>query len=414
MVVFADLDEVDEPPSHPHRFHTTRTTTAEESASRPNPNINGFSAALSCYPIVSQLARQLDLNTLHSLSRTCRQFRANLLAYRDQLIRHTLHCAFEVDSPGSRLGTRLMEAHANFYAERQLTSGRVGKCARDMVAECQRCGTVVCRNCTVKPPPTPTLRVRHRRLCRTCTKAPLYLLTATKHLRRSSSDTSSPPSTPPALLDHAPLAFTAAAFERTPCVCDNMVWLCQPCGQHLRNQDTMYVRAWTWRTRYSHYLGGVGTGVGEGNEGVECGRGPSCLVAKLVEHEVDCTTEAYNTLENATSSSSASASASASGGMGMQQGGERWTGTSYHAQEIEGIGGVVKMKLKKQVRVGECVKVYEDERDKSIRWLEREVQGKLRSWCSWCERVVLGERDKMEARGVRMEREESSSPGEGR
>ena len=39
----------------------------------------------------------LDLNTLHDLSRTCRQFRANLLEYRHQLIRHTLHCCHEDD-----------------------------------------------------------------------------------------------------------------------------------------------------------------------------------------------------------------------------------------------------------------------------------------------------------------------------
>ncbi|KAL1610823.1 hypothetical protein SLS60_002494 [Paraconiothyrium brasiliense] len=158
----------------------------------------------------------------------------------------------------------------------------------------------------------------------------------------------------------------------------------------------MYVRAWTWRTRYSHYLGGVGTGAGEGNEGVECGRGPSCLAARVVEHEVDYNAdvaEAYGSLESNSS-----------------QGSERWTGTSYHAQEIEGIGGVVKMKLKKQVYVGECVKIYEDERDKSIRWLEREVSGKLRSWCSWCERVVPGERDKAEAKGERLPSSGSSSP----
>ncbi|KAJ4299400.1 hypothetical protein N0V90_004645 [Kalmusia sp. IMI 367209] len=351
--------------------------------------------------IVRQLARQLDLNTLHSLSRTCRQFRANLLEYRHQLIRHTLHCDFEDHGAGPRLGSRLMEAHANFWASRQLTSGRVGKCARDMVAECQRCGTVVCRNCTVKPPPTPTLRARHRRLCRTCTKAPLQLLTACKR-PRSSSGTPSPPGTPdtrPSLFDddETPRTFTSSAFERTPCICDDMVWLCQPCGQQLRNADTLYVRAWTWRTRYSHYLGGVGTGAGEGNEGVECGRGPSCLAAKVVEHEVDCNAElaeAYGSLDVDSSECSPS---------------ERWTGTSYHAQEIEGIGGVVKMKLKKQVHVGECVKIYEDERDKSIRWLEREVSGKLRSWCSWCERVVLGEKDKAEAKGVRPRSSGSSS-----
>lgn len=128
-------------------------------------------------------------------------------------------------------------------------------------------------------------------------------------------------------------------------------------------------------------MGGVGTGAGEGNEGVECGRGSNCLAAKTVEHEVDCNEETLANLDSSWQTT------------------ERWSGTSYHAQEIEGIGGVVKMKVKKQVSVGECVKIYEDERDRSMQYLEREVDGRMRSWCSWCERIVLGERDKAEARG---------------
>ena len=173
-----------------------------------------------------------------------------------------------------------------------------------------------------------------------------------------------------------PRAFTAPAFERTPCNCDTVVWVCGPCGKDLRNADTLYVRAWSWRTQYSHYLGGVGTGAGEGNEGVECGRGNTCLGARIVEHET-CEQDILDALET----------------VHFPESPERWRGTSYLAQEIEGIGGVLKVKHKKQVRVGECVKLYEDEREKSIQHLEREVSGELRSWCSWCERVVLGEKD---------------------
>jgi hypothetical protein len=143
----------------------------------------------------------------------------------------------------------------------------------------------------------------------------------------------------------------------------------------------MYVRAWSWRTRYSHYLGGVGTGAGEGNEGVECGRGPNCLAARIVEHEIEADAETIASIEGSSP--------------------ERWKGTSYHAQEIEGVGGGFRMKAKKHVHVGECVKIYEDERDRSIQYLEREVKGKLRSWCSWCERVVLGEKDIAQAAGRR-------------
>lgn len=147
----------------------------------------------------------------------------------------------------------------------------------------------------------------------------------------------------------------------------------------------MYVRAWSWRTTYSHYLGGVGTGAGEGNEGVECGKKCGCLGARIVEHET-CEQDLLDALTAAKSSLDAA---------------ERWRGTSYLAQEIEGIGGVLKIKHKKQVRVGECVKLYEDEREKAVQYLEREVKGKLRSWCSWCERVVLDEKDKAEIAGLR-------------
>lgn len=73
----------------------------------------------------------------------------------------------------------------------RLTSGKIGACARDMVGECQRCGTVVCRvswtgtepdnqelmavvqNCIMKAPSPIALKSRHRRICRTCLKAPL-------------------------------------------------------------------------------------------------------------------------------------------------------------------------------------------------------------------------------------------------
>ncbi|KAF2873903.1 hypothetical protein BDV95DRAFT_567983 [Massariosphaeria phaeospora] len=407
MVVLLDLDD-DAPDAHGshepsfrdmkplhHSLAATTTTgtepvEADTVAARPNPNVNGFSAALSCYPIVRQLASQLDLNTLHDLSRTCRQFRANLLEYRNQLVKQTLHCASEAGEAPQRDNASALGA-VDFSLGSQLsrlTNLRVGQCARDMVGECQRCGTVVCRNCTIKPPPTPVLRSRHRRLCRTCTKAPLQLLTIARRARSASSSTPSPPASPniPAAFvgDTSLRAFTAPAFERTPCCCDTMVWLCQPCGQHLRNADTMYVRAWTWRTRYRHYLGGVGTGAGEGNEGVECGRGPYCLATRIVEHEVvDSDTEVLAFTESTNPSP------------------ERWRGTSYFAQEIEGIGGVFKMKSKKQVRVGDCVKIYEDEKDRGIQYLEREVAGRLRSWCSWCERVVLGEKDSAELAGTR-------------
>lgn len=372
MVVLFDPEYVQAQgkPLH-HSLIATPITPAQEQRvaeggdQGANPNINGFSAALSCYPIVKQLASQLDLNTLHDLSRTCRQFRANLLDFCRQLVHHTLRCHNEHGIASPDPG--------------RLTSGRVATCARDMVADCQRCGIVVCRNCTIKPPPAPVLPARHRRLCRTCASAPLA-----RHLARPRSPLPGDDADADALKadDHHALtparSFTARAFERAPCVCASAVWLCVPCGKDLQRADTVYLRGWSWRNRYSHYLGGVGTGAGEGNEGVECGRGPTCLGARLVEHE---------TCPPGTSPE-------APGPNEPNSEPERWQGSSYLAQEMEGIGGVLKVKHKQQVRIGECVPLYQDERDKSTQFLEPEVEGRLRSWCSWCERVVLGDVDK--------------------
>lgn len=188
MVVIVDLeDEVQDPHVDPqsggrlehlkHQVRQSVTNSVKDAQpkldDRPNPNVNSFSAILSCYPyvgrasstlahvtqltphhsIVSQLASLLDLNSLHDLSRTCRQFRANLLEYRNQLITQSLRCSNEHVSPGPRdsQGTWEMKrawTHGGVIAsDSRLTSGKIGQCARDMVGECRRCGTVVCRVC---------------------------------------------------------------------------------------------------------------------------------------------------------------------------------------------------------------------------------------------------------------------------
>ena len=158
-----------------------------------------------------------------------------------------------------------------------------------------------------------------------------------------------------------------------------MVYLCQPCGQGLANVDTTYKRIWTWRTRYSTYLGGLGTGIGEGNEGVKCGRGESCFGAKETVFEIDCGAEE---LSPATTPQGES---------------EEWAvdKAGYLRQEMEGIGGVVKKKVKKRVRVGKTVREHEDERERA-EYLGREIRGDERSWCAWCWRVVPGRRDREE------------------
>lgn len=148
-----------------------------EGSERENPNINGFSAALGCYPyalclpqlpkrpltravsdsIVSQMTRSLDLNDLDALSRTCRQFHANLLPFRRQLVRQTLRCGNEGAASATRNRTASNGARrlpgTNGIDSSRMTSGRVGACARDMVAECRRCGNVVCRASPPRPQP---------------------------------------------------------------------------------------------------------------------------------------------------------------------------------------------------------------------------------------------------------------------
>jgi hypothetical protein len=73
--------------------------------------------------------------------------------------------------------------------------------------------------------------------------------------------------------------------------------------------------------------------------------------------------------------------------------GRSWQGTSFAVQEMEGIGGVVKKKIKKLIHVGAYVAEREDEREGRTSYLEREIQGRVRSWCAWCERVVPSKSD---------------------
>jgi hypothetical protein len=106
--------------------------------------------------VVKEIARSVDLNTLDALSRTCRQFRANLLPVRNQLIKETLRCENEyVETlsdllnkgaaiPDSLRHVIQLLSQSTLKAGR-LTSAKIGKCARDMVAECRRCSRVVCR-----------------------------------------------------------------------------------------------------------------------------------------------------------------------------------------------------------------------------------------------------------------------------
>ncbi|KAL4881358.1 hypothetical protein BJY04DRAFT_188729 [Aspergillus karnatakaensis] len=352
------------------------------------PHWNSFSVALGCYPIAKEIARSIDLSTLQALSETCRQFYANLLPYRSQLAKQTLRCENEyIETLSDMLHSgaaipdsvksviRLLSRGA--LTSGQLTSGKISKCARDMVAECRGCSKVVCRNCTAKPPNSATLKNRIRRLCITCRKAPLSHLASSSLLAPLPSTTSETTN-------------KAAVALRDTCTCQDVLWLCNQCGQKLRRNDTTYRRVWTWRTRYSTYLGGLGTGIGEGCQGVKCGRGENCLAAQEIELEVEC--EADESMSHSPPEYGYHFGHRFDQVQSDSHNHTRWEDpeekeSGYLRQEIIGIGGRVKQRAKKRVMVGACVVEHEDERE-SGDYLTREEGGCHRSWCGWCWRVV--------------------------
>ncbi|KAK4241415.1 hypothetical protein C8A03DRAFT_30391 [Achaetomium macrosporum] len=367
-------------------------------AVRENLNRNSMTQALGCYPIIVSVASHIDLNTLDNLSRTCRQIREGLLQYRKMLLVSTLHCVNE-DLPVDPEETLRYRARAgNWYymqdAGRTNYNGKSGRCARDLVAECRRCGTVVCRNCTKKPPAPIALRGRHRRLCEACVHAPLGSLVKPElgpEVRIDSDD-----------------------MQRAVCRCESEgVWLCQPCGRSILGSDSEYQGIWKWRNQYTEVLGGLGTGIGEGDRGVICGRETECCAAREREQETDGDAEDAREAEHYSHSSASSVVSSlapwtlsgpgstASLGSIVSSSGasifDRRTPSpalkpGYERHEIEGIGGVMKKKLVRMVKVGACVPEWDDERAKG-EILGREVQGRRRSWCGWCRRVIPSRKD---------------------
>ncbi|KAK0727133.1 hypothetical protein B0T26DRAFT_615043, partial [Lasiosphaeria miniovina] len=371
---------------------------AHEPVVRENPNQNSMTQALGCYPIVKSVAASLDLNTLDNLSRTCRQIRAGLLQYRKPLLVSTLHCSREhlpVD-PNEALRYRARASNWFYMIEdvfRFKDTPKAGQCARDMVAECRRCGTVICRNCAVKPPAPIILRDRHRRLCVPCTKAPLGLLVK------------------PQLRPEFSLA--SDYMERAICKCSSDgVWLCQPCGKSIRTSDGDYNNIWRWRYQYTESLGGLGTGIGEGDRGVICGREEECCGGREREVVTDCDAEDAREMElqqseapgesdnrglslepiDSHASSSGSISSSSASSINGRTPSPTLLGPGYERHEIEGIGGVVKKKLVRMVKIGACVPEFDDERVRGEK-LGREIRGELRSWCGWCLRVIPGKKD---------------------
>ncbi|KND88352.1 hypothetical protein TOPH_06979 [Tolypocladium ophioglossoides CBS 100239] len=389
-------------------------TETEQSTEKPRTTSNAITNALSCYPIIVAIASSIDLNTLDALARTSRDIHDGLIQYRTILLTSTLRCSNET-LPVNRDELLRYSARASnwhYMEDGRSYNGKSGDCAHDMVDECRKCGEVICRNCAIKPPAPVALRERHSRLCITCARAPIGILTH-----------------PP--LD-ADTPFSSEAVQRAVCKCDTTgVWLCQPCGRSIRGADHEYQRIWRWRNQYGEVLGGLGTGIGDGDRGVICGREEDCLAARDREQEIDC--DAEDARDNGTTpwiapwiaelpspasgtgtTSPAAANGSPFGGAGtpistlideFRHENERTPspqlGPGYERHEIEGIGGKVKRKLVRMVRVGACVPEWDDE--KGV--LGPEVRACARSWCGWCWRVIPGKKDIDE---------ESSSVGSGR
>ncbi|KAF4880704.1 hypothetical protein CGCSCA1_v000553 [Colletotrichum siamense] len=364
-------------------MHMAPPAAAAAAAAAPEPSPTFQSAAteaLGCYPVVMAIAEHIDLNTLDSLARTCRMVRQGLLQYRNILLSSTLHCSNELDpvDPESTFRYRARASNWYYMEDGRAYNGKSGSCARDLVTECRRCETVVCRNCAIKPPASTVLKDRHRRLCQPCVKAPIAALVN------------------PALDPETPL--THDAVRREICRCElDAVWLCQPCGRSMRAADQDYRRIWKWRAHYGEVLGGLGTGIGEGDRGVICGREHACVGAKERENETDCDAEdaavSGANLWEATDEVHLDT-------VRYQRTPSPQLGPGYERHEIEGIGGVVKTKLVRMVSVGACVPEWDDERHSS-KILSREANGIRRSWCGWCWRVIPG-KDDLEKAGVEM------------
>lgn len=112
------------------------------------------------------------------------------------------------------------------------------------------------------------------------------------------------------------------------------------------------------------------------------------MVAREVEQETDCDAEDAREFD----SIPLSVSPSSSPGSGSSSVSHGQMGPGYARHEIEGIGGVVKRKLVKMVKVGAGVPEFGDEREIG-KFLVREMDGRARSWCGWCWRVIPGRKD---------------------
>ena len=138
--------------------------------------------------------------------------------------------------------------------------------------------------------------------------------------------------------------------------------------------------------------------MGEGDQGQKCGKGEGCLATRggaTCWVEIDCNDHPPPSSLSEGLPSGDGAESASNGDSELEA--RSYPKPGYLRQEIEGIGGIVKRKVKKKVHVGATVWEFDDERE-SGKYLEREASGVQRSWCGWCSRVVLGERDRQQCK----------------
>ncbi|GKT45054.1 uncharacterized protein ColSpa_05235 [Colletotrichum spaethianum] len=436
MVVFVDLDEDMEPlhvlearrlaaaaavatdalePSSRELNHELEKPTAAPVVSvapvpapEPTPTFqSAVTEAFGCYPIVMSIAEHIDLNTLDSLARTSRQVRRGLLQYRSILLSSTLHCSNE-DAPVDPESTFRFRARAgNWYymEDGRNYNGKSGSCARDLVTECRRCRTVVCRGleATVEEDDEDD-------------QVQLIADAANRTVLSSRQPTTPSASDIAGCVIRAPRPQSPRSLI-SPWNPKRLFWMTRCDGKFAGAISTASGSAnhvggacagptttisglfsiWKWRAHYGEVLGGLGTGIGEGDRGVICGRESACAGAKERENETDCDAEdaAVSGANLWTATDQVHLDT-----VRYERTPSPQLGPGYERHEIEGIGGCVKTKLIRMVRVGACVPEWDDEKSHH-NILGREVKGNRRSWCGWCYRVVPGEAD-LETAGVQM------------
>ena len=127
---------------------------------------------------------------------------------------------------------------------------------------------------------------------------------------------------------------------------------------------------------------------------MKCGRQDRCLGAKDIEVEVVCDVDDwgwdYSTAHSMSGDHRNNHNHHHNDNVSCQRHHGEGHGDEepgYLRQELEGIGGAVKQKVKKHIMVAASVDESDREQEKGVD-LKEETSGSVRSWCAWCSQVV--------------------------